>query len=127
MDMRILPQYPIQTVLAEIDRIKAETELKHRVSVSYELPQKMESRPTGAEAPLVKMLARQVEAVYGVSPRPVGIGGGTVGAYLRNEGIDSAVWCRIDECAHQPNEYALIANILGDAKVMALLMIEGAP
>jgi succinyl-diaminopimelate desuccinylase len=33
------------------------------------------------------------------------------------------VWCRIDHTAHQPNEYALIANILGDAKVMALLML----
>jgi succinyl-diaminopimelate desuccinylase len=127
MDMRILPQYPVETVLAEIDRIKAETETKHRVSVSYELPQRMESRPTSADAPLVKNLAKQVGAVYGVSPKPVGIGGGTVGAYLRNEGIDSAVWCRIGETAHQPNEYALLANILGDAKVMALLMIEGTP
>ncbi|MDR1899542.1 MAG: M20/M25/M40 family metallo-hydrolase, partial [Treponema sp.] len=73
-------------------------------------------------APLVKLLSQTVTEVYGVTPRPVGIGGGTVGAYLRNAGIDAAVWCRIDDTAHQPNEYALIANILGDAQVMALLM-----
>jgi succinyl-diaminopimelate desuccinylase len=47
-----------------------------------------------------------------------------VGAYLRNAGIDSVVWSRLDESAHQPNEYAVIDNIIGDAKVMALLMLE---
>jgi acetylornithine deacetylase/succinyl-diaminopimelate desuccinylase-like protein len=54
--------------------------------------------------------------------RPIGIGGGTVGAFLRNIGIDSVVWSRLDESAHQPNEYTLIENIVGDAKVMAKLI-----
>ncbi|GHV92287.1 acetylornithine deacetylase [Spirochaetia bacterium] len=122
MDMRILPRYPVKTVLAEIDRIKAEVEAKHRVTITYTTPQCMESKPTSADAPLVKLLSKSVAEVYGVKTRPIGIGGGTVGAYLRNEGIDSAVWCRIDDTAHQPNEYAIIGNIVGDAKVMALLM-----
>jgi succinyl-diaminopimelate desuccinylase len=126
MDMRILPRYPAAAVLKEIDRIKAEVEAKHRVTVTYTLAQKMESRPTSPDAPLVKLLAEKIREVYRVEPKPVGIGGGTVGAYLRNQGIDSAVWCRIRESAHQPNEYALLANILGDAKVMALLMTAGA-
>jgi succinyl-diaminopimelate desuccinylase len=30
----------------------------------------------------------------------------------------------MDDTAHQPNEYTLLANILGDAKVMALLMLQ---
>ncbi|MDR2375211.1 MAG: M20 family metallo-hydrolase [Treponema sp.] len=122
MDMRILPCYPVKQVLAEVDRIKAGIEAAYGVSVSYSIPQCIESLSTSAEAPLVQSLSRCIGEVYGVKTRPVGIGGGTVGAYLRNEGIDSAVWCRIDETAHQPNEYALIDNILGDAKVMALLM-----
>jgi succinyl-diaminopimelate desuccinylase len=37
-------------------------------------------------------------------------------------GIDSAVWARLSDTAHQPNEYALVKDMLGDAKVMALLM-----
>jgi succinyl-diaminopimelate desuccinylase len=61
--------------------------------------------------------------VYRVDTRPIGIGGGTVGAYLRNAGMDSVVWSRMDDTAHQPNEYTLLDNILGDAKVMALLMV----
>jgi succinyl-diaminopimelate desuccinylase len=124
MDMRVLPQYPVKTVLAEVDRIKAEVEAKHRVAITYTLPQTAESRPTSPDAPLVRLLSKTVGEVYGVKTKPVGIGGGTVGAYLRNAGIDSVVWSRVDDTAHQPNEYAVIANILGDAKVMALLMVS---
>ncbi|MDR0589031.1 MAG: M20 family metallo-hydrolase [Spirochaetaceae bacterium] len=124
MDMRILPRYPIKTVLKEIDRIIGEVEDKYRVKIAYTLPQSIESRPTSPEAPLVKLLAGAVREVYGTETRPIGIGGGTVGAYLRNAGIDSVVWSRMDDTAHQPNEYVVLENILGDAKVMALLMMD---
>jgi succinyl-diaminopimelate desuccinylase len=123
MDMRILPRYPNQTVLAEIDRIKAEVERDWGVTVTYTTPQRTESKATPADSPLVKLITSAVAQVYGVQTRPVGIGGGTVAAPLRNVGISAAVWCKMDETAHQPNEYSLIANILGDAKVMAILMM----
>jgi succinyl-diaminopimelate desuccinylase len=126
MDMRILPQYPVKDVLAEIEQIKAEIETKHRVQVRYTTPQSVESPATPADSPLIAALSRAVKTVYGTETRPVGIGGGTVASFLRNRGLHCAVWCRVDDTAHQPNEYALIANILGDAKVMALLMLEGA-
>ena len=122
MDMRILPRYPIQVVLKEIDRIKAEVEAKHTVTISYNPAQAVESCATPADSPLVSMLSAAVEEVYGLKTKPIGIGGGTVGSFLRNRGIHCAVWSRIDDTAHQPNEYAIIANVLGDAKVMALLM-----
>ncbi|MDR2210061.1 MAG: M20 family metallo-hydrolase [Spirochaetaceae bacterium] len=125
MDMRILPQYPLKTVLAEVDRIKGELEAKHGVRIDYTASQQVESKPTPVNSPLVAMLSKAAGEVYGVQCRPVGIGGGTVGSFLRNRGIHCAVWGRMDDTAHQPNEYALIANILGDAKVMALLMLEG--
>jgi len=122
IDMRILPRYPIDDVLSAVDRIKAEVEKKRGVTINYTVIQRIESAATPVDSPLVLMLAKAVETVYGVKARPIGIGGGTVGAFFRNEGIHCAVWSRIDETLHQPNEYALIANILGDAKVMALLM-----
>ncbi|MDR0389671.1 MAG: M20 family metallo-hydrolase [Spirochaetaceae bacterium] len=124
MDMRILPRYPVDTVLAEVDRIKAEVEGQYKVAVDYTLAQKMESKPTSADALLVALISRAVARVYQVKARTIGIGGGTVGAYLRNKGIDSAVWGRLDDRAHSPNEYTIMANILGDAKVMALLMMR---
>jgi succinyl-diaminopimelate desuccinylase len=124
-DMRILPQYPARAVLAEIDALKAGIEAARGVQISYEILQRAESKATPADAPLIRLLSQTIREVYGVNPKPVGIGGGTVAACLRNAGIDAAVWARIDNTAHQPNEYALTGNILGDAAVMALLMAEG--
>jgi succinyl-diaminopimelate desuccinylase len=122
MDMRILPRYLNTAILAEIDRIKAQIEAEYGVLISYTLPQQAESKPTPADSPLVKLLSKAVREVYNVETRTIGIGGGTVGASLRNVDIPSVVWSRMDDTAHQPNEYVRIANILGDAKVMALLM-----
>jgi succinyl-diaminopimelate desuccinylase len=121
MDMRVLPRYSPDSVLAEIDRIKAEVGKKYHVTVEYSICQSTQSKPTAADAPIVKLLEKAIPEVYAVKPRPVGIGGGTVAAYLRNAGIDCAVWTKTQVSMHQPNEYALLENILGDAKVMALL------
>jgi len=120
MDMRVLPRYSARLVLNEIDRIKGELEAARKVAVEYSLVQLQESPATSADAALVRKLSGAIREVYGVNPRPIGIGGGTVGACLRSAGIDCAVWARIDETAHHPNEYALLGNILGDAKVFGL-------
>jgi succinyl-diaminopimelate desuccinylase len=124
MDMRVLPRYSIPSILSEIDRIKGEVAAKHGVTIEYSLAQRNESPPTSADAPLVRALSRAIKDVYAVNPRPIGIGGGTVGAFLRSAGIDSVVWAKVNNTAHQPNEYVLLDNILGDAKVMSLLLME---
>jgi len=84
----------------------------------------MESKPTDVNAPIVKNLSKAITEIYGVKPRPVGIGGGTMAASLRNIGIDCAVWTKTQRTLHQPNEYVLLENIISDAKVMALLAME---
>jgi succinyl-diaminopimelate desuccinylase len=124
MDMRVLPCYPTALILEEIDKIKAEVEKKYRVTIEYKILQKTESKSTAPDAPIVRKLSEAVGEVYNVKPKPIGIGGGTMAAYLRNIGIDCAVWTKTEETLHQPDEYALIDNILGDAKVMALLAIQ---
>ena len=124
VDMRVLPMYPPALVLAEVDRIKSEIELKYHVTVEYSMSQMMESKPTNADAPIVKLLSGAVSEVYKVKPRLIGIGGGTMAASLRNIGIDCAVWTKTDETLHQPNEYVLIDNIIGDAKVIALIALS---
>jgi len=123
-DMRVLPRHSVDEVVREVDHIKAEVEKKHGVTITYDIGQRNESPPTSPDSPLVKFLSKNVEEVYKVKTVNVGIGGGTFAAFLRKEGIDSAVWARISHTAHQPNEYALLDNILGDAKVMALMMIS---
>ncbi len=119
MDCRILPSYGLDFVRSEIARIAREVEARHGVRISWTEEQAVESRATPADAPVVSVLRRAVKTVYGVEARPIGIGGGTVGAYLRNAGIDAVVWGRLDETAHQPNEYCVIDNLIGDACVMA--------
>lgn len=124
MDMRVLPRYPLKKVLSEVERIMKEVENKRSVSIHYETAQRQESVPTSSDAPVVRSLSRAIKQVYGVEARTIGIGGGTVGSYLRNDGIDAVVWSRLNETAHQPNEFTVIENIIGDAKVMAALMME---
>jgi succinyl-diaminopimelate desuccinylase len=94
------------------------------VHFSHEIIQYGHSLPSSPDTDLVKSLSAAVAEVYARQTRCVGIGGGTVAAFLRNAGIEAAVWCRITECAHQPNEFALLSNILGDAKVMASLALS---
>ncbi|MCL2174895.1 MAG: M20 family metallo-hydrolase [Treponema sp.] len=123
MDMRVLPKYKSSSISAEIDKIKSEIEKKYHVTIEYSFMQLTESKPTSANSSIVKKLSAAAEEVYGVKPRPIGIGGGTVAANLRNIGIDCAVWTKTQQTLHQPNEYVLLDNIIGDAKVMALLSI----
>lgn len=124
-DCRILPEYPADDVLAEIEKRIGEVEKAHGVSIEYKILQRVESRSTPADAEIVGMLKEAVAEVYGTEAVPVGIGGGTVAAYLRNAGYETVVWARHDETAHNPNEYCRIENLVGDAKVMASLMIKG--
>ena len=121
VDMRILPVYPVAMVLAEARKLADAVEMEYKVKVDFEVLQSNESKATPADAPVVASLKRAVKEVYGVEAKPIGIGGGTVGAYLRKAGFDCVVWAKMNETAHQPNENAEIANIIGDAKVFASL------
>jgi succinyl-diaminopimelate desuccinylase len=123
MDCRILPCYPLAEVRKEVSRLASEVETAHRVSISWTEEQAVESRSTPVDAPVVKALKSAISAVYGVSAHPIGIGGGTVGAYLRNAGYNAVVWGRLDETAHQPNEYCILENLAGDACVLAAVLL----
>jgi len=124
MDMRILPCYPLDGVIAESEKRMRDIEKQYRVKVSYEILQRNESKATPADAPVVKELSKAIREVYKVEPKAIGIGGGSVAAYLRNAGFDSVVWSRLDETAHQPNESCKLENVIGDAKVFAALVLR---
>lgn len=123
MDCRILPQYKLDVVRAEFRRIIAEIEKKYGVKVETSEEQAVESPATPVDAPVVKKLSAAIEKVYGRKARPIGIGGGTVGAYLRIEGYQSVVWGTLDETAHQPNEYCIVENLINDAKILLAVML----
>lgn len=124
MDMRILPCYPLDGVLAGSEKRMRDIEKQYKVKVSYEILQRNESKATPADAPVVKELSKAIREVYKVEPKAIGIGGGSVAAYLRNAGFDSVVWSRLDETAHQPNECCKMENVIGDAKVFASIILR---
>jgi succinyl-diaminopimelate desuccinylase len=121
-DCRMLPAYQLSDLLADVKRIAAEVAAEYRVEVRVETDQFAQAAPpTSADAPVVRLLAEAVRAIYGAEPYTCGIGGGTVAALFRRKGIPAVVWGRCAGQAHKPNEYSVIANMTGNALVYAWL------
>ncbi len=123
LDCRVLPREDLDVVLSVIRGICDSVEHDFGVKVEVQTVQRASSPPTPADSPLVAALGRAVKQAYGVEAKTVGVGGGTVGAYLRKVGIHTVVWGKLEESAHQPNEFCLLPNLLGDALVMALMIV----
>ncbi len=122
-DCRMLPQYQLTDLVEDMKRIAAEVAAEFSVEVKVETSQMAQAAPsTAPDAPVVRMLADAVRDVYGGEPFTRGIGGGTVAALFRRRGIPAVVWGRNEGQAHKPNEFSLIANMVGNAAVYAHLM-----
>lgn len=124
MDCRILPCYSLDQVLSRVEREISAVEKKYGVEICYEVAQSSESPATPVDSPVVKKLSEALLQVRGIKARTIGIGGGTVGAELRREGYACAVWSTLDECAHMPNEYCVISNMVKDAETMAYFFMN---
>jgi succinyl-diaminopimelate desuccinylase len=125
LDSRILPTYSLEKVKSEIVRLCTKIEKEFNVSITVEYVQESQAAPaTAVDAGVVKALTAAIKEVYQVDAVPVGIGGGTVAAYIRKAGFPAAVWARLNETAHQPNEYCSIENIVGDTKVFAHVALQ---
>ncbi|MDR1469620.1 MAG: M20 family metallo-hydrolase [Spirochaetaceae bacterium] len=123
LDCRVLPRYPLKEVLLAVGSLLKAAEKKHGATIRFHIEQMQESPATQADSPLVKRLSKSIHGVLGVTPHCIGIGGGTVAAYLRRAGIDSAVWSKLKGNAHKVNESALVSNVLAEAKVMADVLL----
>ncbi|WP_428568354.1 MAG: M20 family metallo-hydrolase [Solidesulfovibrio sp. DCME] len=121
VDCRVLPEYNLDDVTAAIRAYGREVEAACGVTIDYEVVQQEQAAPaTPEDAPIVRKVMDGIQAVYaGAQPRPMGIGGGTVAAYLRRRGYPAVVWATLEHNAHQPNERTSIAKTIGDAQVMA--------
>ncbi len=124
-DCRVLPQYPLKRVEAEIKRLAKAVEKSHGVKISFETVQRAEAAPpTPADAPIVKLVSEAIKEIHNVKAKPMGIGGGTVAAVFRKLGLPAVVSAKLDEMAHQPNEYCILDNLIGDAQVCALTLLN---
>ena len=125
LDCRILSHYSVDDVKNRIEEFTQKIEREFGVSILTEDVQNAPAPPpTSADAPVVIALKRAVKEIYGKEARPTGIGGGTIAALFRRKNFQAAGWAKIDETAHQPNEYCLIDNMIGDAKVFAHIFLQ---
>ena len=124
-DCRVLACYSLDEVRSSIEKYMREVELIFGVNISVEFPTwQPAAPPTAPDAPIVTALQDGIRKVYGIDAEPMGIGGGTVAAFFREAGLPAAVWSRMDDMAHQHNEYCVVENMIGDARVMAHLFLE---
>ncbi|MBN1539430.1 MAG: M20 family metallo-hydrolase, partial [Candidatus Thermoplasmatota archaeon] len=125
IDSRILPNYDPDMVLEYIRKRASEFEREHNVSIDVStLQYEKAAPPTDPDHPIVSLLKDAVREVYGIEAEPRGIGGGTCAAILRREGYPAAVWAKLMDTAHMPDETALLSNYIGDAKVFARVFMS---
>jgi succinyl-diaminopimelate desuccinylase len=125
MDCRILPQVPVAEVVARMTEMSAAIEARFGVKIGFEDRQRAEAAPpTPAGAAVVVALQKAIREVHQREGKAMGIGGGTVAAMFRRAGFEAACWSMLDETAHQPNEYCIIDNMVGDAKVFAHVCLQ---
>jgi succinyl-diaminopimelate desuccinylase len=125
MDSRILPKIKLDEVKKKIREMAANVEKKFQVAITVEDVQVAPAAPpTSPEAPVVHALQKAIKAIYKTEGKPIGIGGGTVAALFRRANFDAACWSKVEETAHQPNEYCVIDNMMGDAKVFAHIFLQ---
>jgi len=120
LDCRVLPVYDLAQVIAKVQEITGEIARQCGVAITVQAVQTVQAPPaTPAEAPVVKALEEAIQTVYRRQAHPRGIGGGTVAAFFRRQGLPAAVWLTDANTAHQPNEYVNINTLLGDCQVLA--------
>jgi succinyl-diaminopimelate desuccinylase len=125
MDSRILPRYKIEEIEEKIKKMINNIENEFKVKINLEEAQKAPAAPpTSADAPVAQALKRAIKAIYGKEAKATGIGGGTVAALFRRRNFSAACWAKIDETAHLPNEYCIIDNMVGDAKVFSHIFLQ---
>lgn len=123
-DCRVLPEVSLDDVLEEMNRVAQAVAGRFGVETSVEAHLRFDApEPTPQDSPVVLALAQAIQEVYGVQARPHGIGGQTVAAFFRKKGLKAAVWERILQMAHAPNEKISIDNLAGNTRVFARMMI----
>jgi succinyl-diaminopimelate desuccinylase len=123
VDCRILPSYATHEVFKEVESLAREAEEEYSVKVSLEKVQDESSPETPEDSEVVRRMREAIRDVLGVEPKVVGVGGGTCAAHFRNAGFPAVVCGTGDETAHNVNEYAIVENLVKDAKIFAALFL----
>jgi len=125
-DTRVIPKYKPEAVLKVVDACMRKVEKSNGVKVERVLEQNAPAAPpTSPDAEIVRRMKLALKDLRPkLKPVVYGVGGGTVAAIFRRKGFPAVVYGTYDELAHAPNEYAVVKNIVADAKLYAHLMTQ---
>ena len=122
-DCRILPDYNVDDVMAFIHKNVDKIVEKYGVKVEISPKQSVIAPPSTPEkCEIVDRLKGAINSVLKIEPKVYGIGGGTVASFFRRQGYPVAVYSKIDEVAHSPNEHVTFENMYQNSAIMATLM-----
>jgi succinyl-diaminopimelate desuccinylase len=125
LDCRVLPVYDLEKIIVTVKEIAAGIAERFGVTIAVQTVQEVQSpTATPPDSPVVQALTRAVQAVYQRRAEPRGIGGGTVAAFFRRQGLPAAVWMTDEFTAHQPNEYVNLNHLIGDCQVFAHVFLH---
>ncbi|WP_298067607.1 M20 family metallo-hydrolase [uncultured Mailhella sp.] len=126
IDCRVLPCYTLEEVIEAFRRLGKTKAERYGVEILVEpVMSEPAASPTPEDSTVVCSLKRAVREVLGRDCRCGGVGGSTVAVSFRGRGIPAAVWSRILENCHAPNESARISFALDDVKVYAHMLFTG--
>jgi succinyl-diaminopimelate desuccinylase len=123
-DFRILPEYPADQVLEEINKIISLYSRNSDVKISYNITDRVDApAPTPDDSEIIARLKKAIKAVTAGDAVTVGIGGETFASFLRTNGYRVAVWSTTAiENAHMPDEFCLIPHIFQDVEIYKELL-----
>lgn len=125
MDIRLLPHYPIDDVVATAAAIASEFENSTGATIEIsEIQRHVSGKRSSTDCAVFEALSDSVESVTGKMPRAIGVGGATCANFFRKKNHDAYVWESGGGTLHGPNEYVEIDNIITDAKVFATLFFK---
>ena len=122
IDCRVLPQYRLDDIIADVRALADRGEFKD-ARIEVEAFNREDPAPVSDRNSILSKRLVSVLQSYGIEPRFEGIGGGTCAAFTRKKGMETVVWSKKDDIAHQPNEYARISDMLLDTKVFTLMFL----
>ena len=123
-DCRILPDYDFDGFVAGFKQLTSEIEKEFGVTI--EIEQLLNDKPSYTppeSTPIVSSLKKAIKVIYNADAKMHGIGGGTVGRFLRYSGLKAVVWSKNDQTMHSPNEYCHIDDMISDSKVFAHVIL----
>ena len=125
LDCRVIPDYPLDDVLAECRRIADDISATYGVTIDIEPVNRVQAPPaTASDAPVVLRLLATLKELRGLTGVIHGAGGQTEASFLRAEGRQAVAWATLTGSAHTANERSSVSATIADAKVITRMLFD---